>query len=81
VLYLRGGAERGIELERYLAGFREHGLCQLSGDTIAGSGHFTPDEQPEQLALRIEQFLRAHARSPGVGGEGAGRSQPDVYAP
>jgi pimeloyl-ACP methyl ester carboxylesterase len=34
VLYLRGSAERGIELERYLAGFREHGLCQLSGDHI-----------------------------------------------
>jgi pimeloyl-ACP methyl ester carboxylesterase len=81
VLYLRGGAERGIELERYLAGFREHGLCQLSGDTIAGSGHFTPDEQPEQLALRIEKFLSAHARSQGVGGGGAGRSQPDVSAP
>src|SRR6185295_14394948 len=62
VLYLRGAAEPGIELERYLAGFREHGLCQLSGDTISGSGHFSPDEQPELLARRIEAFVRAHAR-------------------
>jgi pimeloyl-ACP methyl ester carboxylesterase len=60
VLYLRGGVERGLDLERYLAGFREHGFRQLSGDTIAGSGHFTPDEQPELLAKRIETFLRAH---------------------
>jgi len=57
VLYLRGSAENGIDLERYLAGFRDHGLCQLSGDHIAGSGHFTPDEQPELLAKRIETFL------------------------
>jgi pimeloyl-ACP methyl ester carboxylesterase len=61
VLYLRGSEERGIELERYLAGFREHGLCELSGDHIAGSGHFTPEEQPELLAERIRTFVRAHA--------------------
>jgi pimeloyl-ACP methyl ester carboxylesterase len=59
VLYLRGGAERGIELERYLAGLREHGLCELVGDVIPGSGHFTPDEQPEALARRIAAFLRS----------------------
>ncbi|MEO8178392.1 MAG: alpha/beta hydrolase [Deltaproteobacteria bacterium] len=63
VLYLRGGAERGIELERYLAGFREHGFHQLSGDTIAGSGHFIPDEQPELLAKRIEAFVCEHTTS------------------
>jgi len=61
VLYLRGSAESGIELERYLAGFREHGLNELSGDQIAGSGHFTPEEQPELLAQRIQTFVRAHA--------------------
>jgi pimeloyl-ACP methyl ester carboxylesterase len=72
VLYLRGGAEQGIELERYLAGFREHGLCQLSGDTIADSGHFSPDEQPELLARRIGAFVRAHARpARGAAGPGA----------
>jgi pimeloyl-ACP methyl ester carboxylesterase len=59
VLYLRGGAEHGIELERYLAGFREHGLCELAGDVMAGSGHFTPDEQPDALARRIAAFLKA----------------------
>ncbi|MEY2935336.1 MAG: hypothetical protein RL033_6085 [Pseudomonadota bacterium] len=59
VLYLRGGAEHGIELERYLAGLREHGLCELVGDVIPGSGHFTPDEQPEALARRIAAFLRS----------------------
>jgi pimeloyl-ACP methyl ester carboxylesterase len=74
VLYLRGSAEPGIELERYLAGFREHGLCQLSGDLISGSGHFSPDEQPELLAQRIEGFVRAHARlARGAPGPGAQR--------
>lgn len=62
VLYLRGSAERGIPLERYLAGFREHGLCQLSGDTISDSGHFSPDEQPELLVRRIEAFVRSHVK-------------------
>ena len=57
VLYLRGGAERAIELERYLAGFREHGLCELVGDVVAGSGHFMPEEQPEALARRIAAFV------------------------
>jgi pimeloyl-ACP methyl ester carboxylesterase len=66
VLYLRGDAERGIELERYLAGFRDNGLRQLSGDIIPGSGHFSPDEQPEFLARRIEMFVHAHAHAPGV---------------
>jgi pimeloyl-ACP methyl ester carboxylesterase len=59
VLYLRGGAERGLELERFVAGLREHGLCELAGDLIAGSGHFTPDEQPDALARRIAVFLRS----------------------
>ncbi|HKO90604.1 MAG TPA: alpha/beta hydrolase [Polyangiaceae bacterium] len=63
VLYLRGDAERGIELERYLAGLRAHGLSQVYGDQLAGSGHFTPDEQPELLASRIETFVRDHALS------------------
>jgi pimeloyl-ACP methyl ester carboxylesterase len=60
VLYLRGAAERG-ELDRYLEGLRDHGLCQLSGASIAGSGHFLPDEQPEALARCIDAFLRRHA--------------------
>jgi pimeloyl-ACP methyl ester carboxylesterase len=62
VLYLRGEAEPGYSLERYLAGFRDHGLCQISGESIAGSGHFTPDEQPDLLARRIEGFVRAHTK-------------------
>lgn len=69
VLYLRGGAERGIELERYLAGLRDSGLRQVSGDIIPGSGHFSPDEQPEFLARRIEMFVRAHVPMPVVHGQ------------
>ena len=50
VLYLRGEAERGIELERYVEGLRASGLKAVEGGTIPNSGHFAPDEQPEAVA-------------------------------
>lgn len=56
VLYLRGEAERGIELERYVSGLRENGLTAVEGATIPGSGHFAPDEQPEEVASRLRAF-------------------------
>jgi len=50
VLYLRGEAERGIELERYVEGLRASGLKAVEAGTIPNSGHFAPDEQPEAVA-------------------------------
>lgn len=57
VLYLRGAAERGIELERYVGGLRRSGLVSVQGQTIPNSGHFAPDEQPEAVAGLLRSFM------------------------
>jgi pimeloyl-ACP methyl ester carboxylesterase len=65
VLYLRGGAEQGLELERYVTGLRESGLTSVEGATIPDSGHFAPDEQPDAVARLLREFTRA--RQDGAG--------------
>jgi pimeloyl-ACP methyl ester carboxylesterase len=57
VLYLRGDKDPGLGLERYLEGLRHGGLYDVRGETIADSGHFAPDEQPEEVAWALERFL------------------------
>jgi pimeloyl-ACP methyl ester carboxylesterase len=57
VLYLRGDKDLGLGLDRYLDGLRHGGLRNVQGGTIANSGHFAPDEQPEQVARALERFL------------------------
>lgn len=57
VLYLRGEAERGIELERYVSGLRGSGLLSVQGQVIPNSGHFAPDEQPEAVAGTLSSFM------------------------
>lgn len=57
VLYLRGEKDSGVGLERYVDGLRQGGLTDVRGDTIAGSGHFAPDEQPARVAEAIARFL------------------------
>jgi len=61
VLYLRGGAEKGLELDNYVAGLRASGLSAVEGRTIAGSGHFAPDEQPDGVAEALRQFVHRAA--------------------
>lgn len=57
VLYLRGEAERGIELRRYVDGLREGGLAHVHGGLVPASGHFAPDEQPEAVAAALRAFM------------------------
>jgi pimeloyl-ACP methyl ester carboxylesterase len=57
VLYLRGEAERGIELQRYVDGLREGGLAHVHGGLVPASGHFAPDEQPEAVASALRTFM------------------------
>jgi pimeloyl-ACP methyl ester carboxylesterase len=65
VLYLRGGAERGLELECYVTGLRESGLTRVEGGTVPDSGHFAPDEQPEAVAGLLREFTQARQRGTG----------------
>jgi pimeloyl-ACP methyl ester carboxylesterase len=57
VLYVRGGAERGLELDRYVGGLRASGLTAVEGRTVAESGHFAPDEQPDAVAQLLREFV------------------------
>ena len=57
MLYLRGEAERGIELQRYVDGLREGGLAHVHGGLVPASGHFAPDEQPEAVASALRTFM------------------------
>jgi pimeloyl-ACP methyl ester carboxylesterase len=57
VLYLRGDKDPGLGLDRYLEGLRHGGLRNVQGGTIANSGHFAPDEQPEEVARALREFL------------------------
>lgn len=58
VLYLRGDKEPG-DIDRYVAGLRDGGLRNVRSSLIANSGHFTPDEQPAQIARVISEFIQA----------------------
>ena len=59
VLYLRGGEEQGIALERYVDGLRAGGLANVRGEVVPGSGHFAPEEQPRALADALLAFNAA----------------------
>ncbi len=57
VLYLRGEKEPGIDLTRYVTGLREAGPRRVRGDVIPGSGHFAPDERPDDVAAALRTFI------------------------
>jgi pimeloyl-ACP methyl ester carboxylesterase len=56
LLYLRGEYERG-EIEEYANGFRTVGISSVMSAPIPGSGHFTPEENPEAVWSKIAGFL------------------------
>jgi pimeloyl-ACP methyl ester carboxylesterase len=56
ILYLRGTDEYS-NIEIYLTGFRENGLENMNGKVIENCGHFSAEEQPEQIALAIREFI------------------------
>jgi pimeloyl-ACP methyl ester carboxylesterase len=58
VLVLRGEHEPG-EIADHVAGLRESGLDDVRGETVAGCGHFAPDEQPEVVARLLRRFIEA----------------------
>lgn len=55
-LYLRGEKEHGFDLTRYVDGLRGSGLGNVSGQLISNAGHFSADEQPDELADIIASF-------------------------
>ncbi|TPG33937.1 alpha/beta fold hydrolase [Flavobacterium pectinovorum] len=56
VLYLKGDKDFG-DIEDYVKGFRKNGLKNIQGKIIANSGHFASEEQPEEVAITIDNFI------------------------
>ena len=61
VLHVRGDAEIG-KIDDYVAGLRKAGLANVSSRILTECGHFSPDEQPAQLAEALGDFIDEPAR-------------------
>jgi pimeloyl-ACP methyl ester carboxylesterase len=58
LLYLRGEQERGAEIGVYAEGFRAAGVTHVERGIVAGAGHFTPEEAPEEAWRLIADFAQ-----------------------
>jgi pimeloyl-ACP methyl ester carboxylesterase len=56
VLYVRGDKETG-GIGDYVAGLRRAGVANVSSRVLTECGHFSPDEQPAQLAQALREFV------------------------
>jgi pimeloyl-ACP methyl ester carboxylesterase len=56
LLYLRGDHEGG-NINEYVEGFTEAGLTSIQSAIVRDSGHFAPEEQPEQVWRIIKEFI------------------------
>lgn len=56
LLYLRGEFESG-SIDEYANGFHHVGINSITTARIPGSGHFTPEENPEAVWAEIAGFL------------------------
>jgi pimeloyl-ACP methyl ester carboxylesterase len=57
VLYLKGEKDYG-NIADYLEGFKKSGLDTIKGGLIPNSGHFAPEEQPDEVAKAIDDFIK-----------------------
>ena len=60
LLYLRGEFEGG-DIDEYANGFRTAGISSVTTAYIPGSGHFTPEENPEAVWAEIASFIGVDA--------------------
>lgn len=56
ILFLRGEDEH-TNVEMYMKGLRENGLQNIEAKIIANCGHFSAEEQPEEVASAIRDFI------------------------
>lgn len=56
LLYLRGEHESG-DIDPYVAGFQQAGLTDVRSATIAGAGHFAPEDAPDAVWASIADFI------------------------
>lgn len=56
LLYLRGEHE-SVDIDAYVAGFRQAGLTDVRSATIAGAAHFAPEDAPDGVWASITAFI------------------------
>ena len=56
LLYLRGECEGG-DMDEYVNGFHTVGISSVTTARIPGSGHFTPEENPQAVWTEIARFM------------------------
>lgn len=57
VLYLKGDKDFG-DIQNYVEGFKKSGLKNITGELITNSGHFISEEQPNEVATAIDNFIK-----------------------
>lgn len=61
VLYLKGDKDFG-DIKNYVEGFKKSGLKNITGESIANSGHFTFEEQPYEVAIALDSFIKQKSK-------------------
>ena len=56
LLYIRGDKDYG-KISDYVEGFKKKGINHLTAELIRDCGHFISEEQPDELARVIDQFI------------------------
>jgi len=56
LLYLRGKNEGG-DIEEYIRGFQKAGLKKVESGMISDSGHYSPEEQPDEVWKLLAKFV------------------------
>lgn len=44
-------------MEEYLRGLRDAGVRDIRGAVVAASGHFAPNENPDDVAAPLRDFI------------------------
>ena len=58
VLFLHGFPENWQVFEKVMSSFKESGLVNVQGQLILGSGHYAPEEAPDQVIKVLKAFLQ-----------------------
>jgi pimeloyl-ACP methyl ester carboxylesterase len=56
VLYLRGEDEH-IDIAKYIKGFEDNNITNITPQIIENCGHFSAAEQPQKVAFAIREFI------------------------
>jgi len=56
LLYVRGSASLGVDVDAYVDGFRRAGVKHVRSSVIPDTGHFIADEQPRALWAALSDF-------------------------